>query len=163
MPFTPFHLGPGLFVAMLLFPLIDVVVILIASVIVDVEPAYYLFTHGYVYHGFLHSFVGCSIVAVMLSLIAYPLRRVYLKILETFGLRQKTSFRKILISSLVGTNLHVLLDGFLYPEMNPFYPISGNPLLNMLSEATVYPICIITFILGATIYVARLIKSESKE
>ncbi len=162
MPFTPFHLGPGLFIAMLFFPFIDVVVILVASVIIDIEPAYYLFVHGYAYHGFFHSYLGCSIVAIVLSIGMYPLRRFYLKVLDFFGLRQKTDLKKILVSSLIGTNFHVLLDQFLYPEMTPFYPISGNPLLGMFDITTIYSLCIFMFILGVPLYAIHLIRSKRR-
>ena len=38
MPFTPYHLGPGLFVGLLFLSFIDFPTFLVASVIVDVEP-----------------------------------------------------------------------------------------------------------------------------
>jgi len=161
MPFTPFHLGPALFLSMLLFPFVDVVVIFIASVIVDIEPAYYLFfTPGGAYHGFIHTYLGCTLLSIILSIITYPLRKSYLKLLETFNLSQETSFSKILGSYLLGTYFHVFLDSFLYPEMKPFYPILGNPMLNMLGYVQVYGLCVLMFIIGLIIYVIRLIRLE---
>ena len=38
MPFTPFHLGPGLLLGLLLLSYVDLPTFLLASVIVDVEP-----------------------------------------------------------------------------------------------------------------------------
>jgi len=38
MPFTPYHLGPGLFVGLLFLGFIDFPTFLVASVIVDMEP-----------------------------------------------------------------------------------------------------------------------------
>ena len=158
MPFTPFHLGPGLLIAMLLFPYVDVIVVLVASIIIDLEPAYYLFVHGYPYHGFLHSFVGSSLVALLLSVAMYPIRGRYLRILELFGLKQETNFRKIVLSSLIGTNFHIFLDSFLYPEMKPFLPLQENPLLYCLSPSAIYEFCLFAFAVGFLIYIARIIK-----
>lgn len=163
MPFTPFHLGPGLLIAMLFFPYIDVVVVLVASIIIDLEPAYYLYTEGYAYHGFFHSFLGCSIMAIILSMVAYPLRKTYLQILSKFGLKQETSFKKILVSALIGTNFHVLLDAFLYPEMQPFLPFQGNIFLNVLGWWAVYELCLWMFLIGSIIYILRILKPKKVE
>jgi len=55
MPFTPFHLGPALLIALVLLPYIDIVAICLGAIIPDIEPAYYLlFTDKGPYHGFFH-------------------------------------------------------------------------------------------------------------
>lgn len=157
MPFTPFHLGPALFLSMLLFPFVDVTVIFIASIIIDVEPAYYLlFTSKGAYHGYLHTYLGSTIFSTILALITSPFRKYYLRMLKSFGLKQETSFRKILGSYLIGTYSHVFLDSFLYPEMNPLYPFSGNPCFKLLTFNQVYGLCILTFILGLFLYIFRI-------
>ena len=160
MPFTPFHLGPALLIGLLFFPFIDIIIICIASVIIDIEPAYYLFVlnKGPV-HGIFHTYLMATVVAVILSIILYPIRVYYLRILSIFGLKQETSFRKMLVSSLIGTYSHVFLDMFLYPEMNPLYPLRGNPFLYALSPITVYGICVISFLIVIPLYIIRLIRS----
>ncbi|MFW9990322.1 MAG: hypothetical protein ACFFC3_16900, partial [Candidatus Odinarchaeota archaeon] len=63
MPFTPYHLGPGLFIGLLFLSFIDFPTFLIASVIVDIEPFFVLyFNLDYPYHGFFHSFLGGTII-----------------------------------------------------------------------------------------------------
>ena len=161
LPFTPFHLGPALFIGLLFFPFIDIIVICIASVIIDVEPAYYLFfTNRGPYHGLLHTYLMATVVGLILSIVMYPIRRYYLKLLSLFGLKQETNFKNILVSALIGTYSHIFLDMFLYPEMKPFYPFEGNPFLYALSVWTVYEICVVAFLLALPLYVIRLIRSE---
>ena len=158
MPFTPFHLGPALLIGIILFPFIDLFVILIASVIIDIEPLYIVITRSRApLHGILHTYLMATVVSLILSLIMYPLKRYYLKLLRIFGLKQETSFAKILISSLIGTYSHVFLDSFVYSEIKPFYPYSGNPFLHVLSITAVYGICVVSFIIGLIIYIIRIL------
>ncbi|NOQ38614.1 hypothetical protein GQ472_07065, partial [archaeon] len=64
MPFTPFHLGPALFLGLVFFRYLNLPAFLIANVIVDVEPfVVLLFGLDYPLHGFFHSFLGGSLIA----------------------------------------------------------------------------------------------------
>ena len=75
MPFTPYHLGPGLFVGLLFLSFIDFPTFLIASVIVDVEPFLVLTLNlNYPLHGFFHSFLGGTLVALPLALMMHQIR-----------------------------------------------------------------------------------------
>jgi hypothetical protein len=65
MPFTPYHLGPALFLGLLFLRFIDFPTFLIASVIMDVEPFLVLFFNlNYPLHGFFHSLLGGTLVAI---------------------------------------------------------------------------------------------------
>jgi len=160
-PFTPFHLGPALLIGMIFFPYVDLVAIFISSVIVDVEPAYFLYSTGRPVHGFLHSYMGGTLVAFLLSCALYPFRRTYCEILRIFGMKQETSFRKILLSSLVGVYSHIFLDSFMYPEMEPFYPMHGNPLLGVIKWTLIYDFCMWAFFVGTIVYAVRVLLRRS--
>ena len=67
-PFTPFHLGPGLLFGLLLFSYVDLPTFLVASVAVDIEPLLVLSLNlRYPLHGYLHTFLGRTIVAFLLA------------------------------------------------------------------------------------------------
>lgn len=163
MPFTPFHLGPALFFGLVLFAAFDLPTLLIASVIPDLEPFYVMYFHdsGHL-HGFFHSYLGSSILALLVTFIVYPLRSLLNRIMEAFRISQKSSFKKIMFTSFVGVYSHVFLDSFLYSEMNPFYPLRGNPFINVLlpygRERVVYGFCVITALLGIFLYFYRIWK-----
>ena len=109
MPFTPFHLGPALLFGLALSAVFDLPTLLLASVIPDVEPFCVMYFHvqGYPLHGFFHSYLGASILAIAVALIIYPLRDWVNKIMSIFRVSQKFSFRKILFTSFVGVYSHV--------------------------------------------------------
>jgi hypothetical protein len=75
MPFTSYHLGPGLMVGLLFLNFIDFPTFLVASVIVDIEPFIVLFFNlDYPLHGFFHSFLGGTIVALLLTISIFSIR-----------------------------------------------------------------------------------------
>ena len=162
MPFTPFHLGPALFFGLLLSVAFDLPTLLVASVIPDLEPFYVMYFHvsGYPLHGFFHSYLGSSILALLVVFIVYPLRGLLSRIMVAFRIPQKSSFKKILFTSFVGVYFHVFLDSFLYPEMMPFYPSQGNPFIDTLSAygsySVIYGFCSITALLGIALYFYKI-------
>ena len=161
MPFTPFHWGPALFLGLLLFPILDVPSFLIASVAVDIEPFYLMFQDSPYLHGFFHSYLGASIIGVLVALIVYALRNVLHGILVAFRLPQGSSFKKVLLASLFGVYFHVFLDSFLYIDIRPFYPLEINPLYGVIQPRIIYQFCGISFLLGLLPYIYRVVKSVS--
>jgi len=158
MPYTPYHFGPGLFLGVVLFPYIDFSTVMVASVILDIEPATILMLQlPFQFHGFFHTYLGATIIACILSVAFYPLRRHLNKLVSLFGLHQESSFRHIFFASIIGTYFHVFLDSLLYGEMHPFYPLVGNPFLGTLSITVVYSSCIYLGLLGIGVFALRIL------
>ena len=157
MPFTPFHWGPSSWIGLLLFKIFDFPTLLIASVIVDIEPfCVFVFNAPWHLHGFLHSFLGGSILAFFTAIILYLLRTQIKKIMTVFKLAQTSSFKKILWTSFFGVYFHILLDSFLYIDIKPLYPFESNPLLGLFSSQRVYLFCGLSFLIGILFYLIRL-------
>jgi len=165
-PFTPFHLGPSLLFGLVFSSIFDLATLLIASVIPDVEPfCIVLFNLSGILHGFFHSYVGVSILAVSVAVVVYLLGDILVKIVQKFRIFQKSSFQKILFTSFVGAYSHVFLDSFLYGEMDPFYPLQGNPFVGVISEyltfMSVYGFCGLSLILGIILYFYKIRKGTA--
>jgi membrane-bound metal-dependent hydrolase YbcI (DUF457 family) len=112
-------------------------------------------------HGFFHSFLGSSIIAVIISLImAIPDRRIE-RLMSFLKLEQKHSWRSILLAAFLGTYLHVLLDSSLgYADIKPLFPLAANPFYTpLLAGLTVYFFCIISFLLGIALYFHKIMKA----
>jgi len=158
MPLTPFHLGPGLLIGLLLLSYIDFATFLVASVIIDVEPIIVLiFDLDYPLHGFFHSFLGGTIVAFLLAAVMSKARESLSPLLLSFKLEQKSTFKNILLASLTGIYIHILLDSRMHRDIRPFYPLDFNPFLSSstLPELLVYMLCVWCFIGAAVIYIIR--------
>ena len=159
MPFTPYHLGPALFLGLLFLSFIDFPTFLIASVIVDIEPFLVLFLNlNYPLHGFFHSLIGGTLVAIPLALIMHKIRDKISPLLSFFKLEQEISFKRIFVASLSGIYIHILLDSRIYTDIQPFYPSTYNPLLTtgILAGLDSYIFCIWAFFGAVIVYIIRL-------
>ena len=165
MPFTPYHFGPGLLFGVVLFPFLDFSTMIVASIILDFEPLIILaLGTGQPLHGIMHTYLVATLVAMLVSAIIWLLRGPLYQFISLFGIDQEASKLRIAVSCLIGTNSHVLLDSFIYPEMNPFFPIMGNPFLGLISTAAIYQFCLICGIAGIIVYVLRfMIKRSNNE
>lgn len=158
MPFTPFHWGPSSWIGLFFFKVFDFPALLVASVAVDIEPFCVLFLNlNYPLHGFFHSFLGGSILAILTAIILYLLKGKVEKIMATFKLAQDSSFKKILWTSFFGIYFHILLDSFLYADVKPFYPLGCNPFLEFSSYPQIYLFCGLSFLIGILFYLIRLV------
>ncbi len=161
MPFTPFHLGPVLFVGLLLFRWVNVPALLIGSVIADIEGFSAVFLGvNYPIHGYLHTSIGALFVGVFLALIVYGLRKKINPMMEYLHLPQDFTFLSVIIGSLFGTFSHVFLDSFLYTDLKPFLPSLYNPFLGLFSSRTIYSFCTVTLFLGVFYYLIKLSQSK---
>ncbi len=158
MPFTPFHLGPGLLVGLLLLSYVDFPTFLVASVIVDVEPFLVLWWNlPYPLHGFFHSFLGGTLVALCLLLLMHKARKSLSPLLFFFKINQTVSFKKIVLAAVSGIYLHIILDSLMHRDIRPFYPLDLNPFLGLSSDLGVYMLCMWSFVGGVIIYIIRCV------
>ena len=159
MPFTPYHLGPALLFGLLFLGFIDFPTFLVANAIVDVEPFLVLALNlNYPLHGFFHSFLGGTSVAVLLALIMHQTRDKLSPLVSFFKLEQKISFMRILAAAFAGICIHILLDSRIYTDIQPFYPSTYNPLLTagVLAGLDAYIFCIWSFFAALIVYIIRL-------
>jgi len=139
---------------------VDFPTFLLASIIVDIEPFLVLTLNlNYPLHGFLHSFLGGTLLAFLLAAAMSKVRSALSPSMSFFKLEQKPSSKRILSASLFSVYLHILLDSPLYPDIRPFYPFDFNPLLSngMFISFDIYTLCTLSFIGGAVIYAIRLV------
>ena len=154
MPFTPYHFGPSACIALPLRKYIDIPVFILANVAVDLEPlAVILFDLNYPLHGYFHTFLVGTVVALVWGLIAYWGKSILQRLMKLFHLSYETNFRKMLLSAILGIWFHILLDGQLYTDIQPFWALKANPLYGLLSYNTVYLICKISFLPAIVLYI----------
>lgn len=153
MPVTPFHIGPSACVALALRKHIDFPVFILVNFIVDLEPlAVILFRLDYSVHGYFHTLFFGTLVGGVSAVFFYLFRNILRKIMGFLRLPYETSFKKILISAVLGIWLHVLIDSFLYPDIRPFYPFKWNPLFGKIGYLAMYLTCTMLFILAVVLY-----------
>ena len=138
MPFTPYHVGPALLVALLLYPLLDIPSFIVASLIIDFEPFLALFNLlPWSPHGVFHSFTMGIPVGLLVAGGFYLLRKYSKPIPLPKAFQQEPSIRNTVISSVTGVCVHVVLDAFVHSDLNLFYPMNWSPLLHLVPRSTV--------------------------
>lgn len=157
MPFTPFHFGPALLIYGI-FVFLDPIALVYGAILVDLEPAIVMFLRlNYPLHGFMHSIVGIFFLLPVVYVFTVITRRL-LPDLDFFFTSKKREFKFWLvgISALIGSFSHVLLDSFLYPEMNLAWPLLyWNPLLNAELGLAIYEFCWLTLLVAIPLIVLR--------
>ena len=155
MPFTPFHMGPGILIKALLQGSFSLMVFGWAQIVMDIQPLIVLLTGEGHLHGFSHTYLGATLLAVFSALSGKYLSEFGLLIL---GISKKSNPVKIawwvvFISAFIGTFSHVILDSIMHSDVQPFYPISlQNNFLGLLSYDQIHKLCLYSGMLGAGIY-----------
>ena len=166
MPFTPFHLGPALFFGMIFFRYLHFPTFLLANVIIDIEPFLVMFLNlDYPLHGFLHTFIGGTIIAFPFALIMNKIKGKINPLLKLFKVEQKSSFKSVLVAALSGIYIHILLDSRMHLDIRPFFPFDLNPFLSrdMFVGFEIYTLCIWMFIGGVILYFMKLLLFKRKK
>ncbi|MEM2125731.1 MAG: hypothetical protein QXQ53_04970 [Candidatus Methanosuratincola sp.] len=158
MPFTPFHLGPAILAGILLLRHLNLPALIVASAVLDLEPLLVIVTDAnYPLHGFFHTFLGGTLVALALSFVMCRFSGCTARIVRAFGISQTPSPRTVAAASFLGVYSHLLLDSPLYADMEPFFPIALNPLFSPQLSGVIYASCAVAFFLGVAAYAARLL------
>ncbi len=158
MPFTPFHQVPALVIGIIFIYYLDFPTLLVASVILDIEPFIVLLLDlNYPLHGFFHSFLGGTSIILPLSYIMFKIRYYLNPITDFFKLEQKSSFLNILAASIIGIYAHILLDVPLYFDIQPLFPLNINPFFDTaaLSGIAIYLFCAYCFLAALILYFVR--------
>ena len=166
MPFTPFHMGPGILIKALLQGSFSLMVFGWAQIVMDVQPLFVLVTGEGHLHGFSHTYFGATLLAIFSALSGKYLSEIGLKIL---GLADKTNPVNIawwvaFVSAFIGTYSHVVLDSIMHSDVEPFYPLSQeNSLLGLITMGELHQSCVFSALVGAVIYYSVLYVTKRRD
>ena len=154
MPFTPFHMGPGLLVRALLQGSFSLMVFVWTQIIMDLQPLVVLLTGEGHLHGFTHTCVGATLIGIGSGLTG--------KYAAEFGLRfmgqvhhLPISWPVAMTSAFIGSFSHVLLDSIMHGDVEPFAPFAlNNPFLGFISVSELHKFCLYSGLLGGGLYFA---------
>lgn len=156
MPFTPFHMGPGIVVKALLQGSFSLMVFGWAQIVMDIQPLIVMLTGNGHLHGFSHTYTGATLLAVFAALSGKYLSEVGLFV---FGLNRqwqvKIAWWVSFLSAFIGTFSHVLLDSIMHSDVEPFYPfVTSNSFLGLISVQALHKVCLYSALAGGILYFA---------
>ncbi|MEJ2330800.1 MAG: hypothetical protein P8Z33_13300 [Gammaproteobacteria bacterium] len=162
MPFTPLHMGPGVLVKAVFQGGFSLMVFGWAQIVMDIQPLVVLLMADGHLHGFTHTYLGATLLALLSALTGKYLCEVglrLLKMLRYVPIRWPVAF----VSAFVGTYSHVLLDSVMHADVQPFAPLStANGLLNFVSPEALQWMCLGTFLLGGAVWLAMELRFRRK-
>ena len=156
MPFTPFHMGPGIVVKALLQGSFSLMVFGWAQIVMDIQPLFVLISGEGHLHGFSHTYVGATLLAIFSALSGKYLSEIGLYVL---GLNKqwqvKIKWWVSFLSAFIGTFSHVLLDSIMHSDVQPFFPFTtDNSLLGLISVQSLHKLCLYSALVGGVLYFA---------
>ncbi len=154
MPFTPFHMGPGLLVKALLQGSFSLMVFGWAQIIMDIQPLVVMLTGEGHLHGFTHTYIGATLIGLGSALTG--------KYAAEFGLHLIGEARHLpiswpvtFISAFIGSYSHVLLDSVMHADVEPFSPLMlNNPFVGFVSIEMLHDFCLYSGLFGVGLYFA---------
>jgi membrane-bound metal-dependent hydrolase YbcI (DUF457 family) len=152
MPFTPYHVGPGIAVKSVFQKKFSLLVFAWAQVVMDLQPLVVVLTgHGRT-HGVTHTLIGAVVLGGVAGLSGKYLVE-WLLSWRRKNTREKLGWGVVLFSAWLGTFSHVLIDGLIYPDMDLFWPfMTGNPLRIGVTPREMIWFCIFSGVLGALVW-----------
>ena len=142
-------MGPGLVIKACLQGAFSLMVFGWTQILIDLQPLAVIITGKGELHGFTHTYVGATLVAV----IAAPTGKYF----GEFGLRilRLPQYNPITwwvawSSALIGGYSHVLIDGIMHSDMRPLWPFSDRLLLYAVIDVDwLHIVCLASAVIGA--------------
>ena len=176
MPFTPYHMGPGMLTKSLFQERFSILLFGWSQVLIDLQALIFHTTGIGVSHGLPHTFVGSFFIAIFAAISGkYMFEAIFRVIgnktnLKNFNLTY--SFRKnqyticlfkdlnisyswgvVFLSVFIGSFSHIIIDALCHQYMTPLYPFDdSNPFFKLISYRTLLISCILSGLVGIFIY-----------
>ena len=165
MPVTPFHMGPGLLVKSVAGDRFSVLMFGVAQVAIDIEPGIGMLRGSPTLHGWTHTYLGATVIALAVLAVGRPLclailrwwnRELAAHRWDWLKAPERLGWGSAAAGAFVGTYSHVFLDGLMHADMRPFAPFAdGNSLLGLISFGNLHVVCAVAGVVGLAAWVAR--------
>lgn len=159
MPFTPYHFGAGALAKSIAPRHFSFTAFAVSNVLIDVEPLVRMLglLDDTILHGPTHTFPGAVVIAA-LTLPAIRLWDRAAAALHLNSLRPPAvPTWMVLISALVGTVSHVILDSMMHTDMPAIRALVGDPTARDLPPTNTEWLCLEFAWYAMLIYLARLL------
>ena len=162
MPVTPFHMGPAMLLKVVLRGGFSLMVFGWTQILMDIQPLLVIITGKGHLHGFTHTFVGGSLIAVIAAITSKPLIEACIRSRRfgfapsdraLLGIAERLGWPVVIVSAAIGAASHVYLDAIMHSDLQPFYPFDTlNPWLGLLSVDMLHQFCVYTGLIGTALY-----------
>ena len=162
MPFTPLHMGPGLLVKACMQSAFSLMVFGWTQILIDIQPLIVLMTGKGELHGFSHTYIGATFIAIAAALTG--------KYFGEFGLRffrmpeyNPIGWRVAIASAFIGGYSHVFIDSIMHSDITPLSPFSEKSIFyGAVNIDTLHMLCIASAAAGGiAFYIIERIRKNA--
>jgi hypothetical protein len=163
LPFTPFHIGPGLALKGIAGRRFSLIAFGAAQVAMDIEPGVGMLRGAATLHGWSHTYSGATVIATVV-LFGRP---IWSRVLERWNAELRHARLDRLASpgpigwlpaalgAYLGTYSHVFLDSLMHYDIRPLAPFSvRNGLLGLMSIPALEWACVAAGAAGLMMWAA---------
>ena len=123
-----------------------------SQIVIDLQPLVVMLTNKGHLHGFSHTYIGATLIAVFCALTGKPLGELGLRIIKE-PKYLPISWSIAFISAFIGTYSHIALDSIMHSDIQPFWPFSlTNGLLGIISIDALHIFCVAFAIVGGVLF-----------
>jgi hypothetical protein len=158
MPVTPFHIAAGLLFKAYSPARVSWVVFALVNILIDLEPILWYLLTGDPAHRQLHSYLGAAGVAILGVWLGRGVGEAWLRWWNRqlnpvqarwLGTGTQISLTAAWAGALSGAGSHIVLDSFMHPDMQPYWPWAvGNGLLQKIPVDGLHAICLAAAVWG---------------
>lgn len=164
-------MGPGLLIKSVIRKHFSLMVFGFSQVAIDIEVLFHMVRRDQTVHGFNHTYVGATLVALISILIGRAICQFLINrwipttesTLEIW-LRgpKKISWIAAISGAFIGAYSHVFLDSIMHFDVRPLMPWSeDNSLLSLISVESLHGFCIISGLIGSVILLCSFYVTKS--
>lgn len=161
MPFTPLHMGPALAIKAVTGRYLSLMVFGFSQVAMDVEPLLRILRGDTILHGYTHTYLGATLIAVASAVIGRPMCAFLLQhwkpdrhslLLDWMNAPATIGWPAAFAGAFAGVYSHVFLDSIMHSDMRPLAPASqANALLHVISIDALHLACLASAVIGLLI------------
>jgi len=157
-------MGPGLAMKAVLGRRFSLMVFGLTQVAIDIEPLIGILRDDDVLHGFTHTYLGATLIALASVVIGRPICQYLLRywkpdpesaFLNWWGIPRQISRSAAIAGAFIGAYSHVFFDSIMHSDMHPLSPWSkANELLHVVSVDNLHLFCLLSGVVGVMLIVA---------
>lgn len=158
-------MGPGLLIKAALQGGFSLMVFGWTQILIDLQPLIVMLSGRGHIHGWTHTYLGATFIGLAGGVTGKYLGQLGLAILSGKRWAQVAiRWWVAILSGLIGSYSHVVLDSIMHRDMQPLAPWSdANGLLKLIPVATLHELCLLCGFLGATVILTLvLVRTASR-
>jgi membrane-bound metal-dependent hydrolase YbcI (DUF457 family) len=155
-------MGPGLVVKACMQSAFSLVVFGWAQILIDIQPLVVLLTGKGELHGFSHTYIGATLIAIVAAPSGKYLGEIGLRLIAMPACTP-IAWSVATASAFIGTYSHVFIDSIMHADMQPLAPFTtASRFFGLVGVETLHLICVASGVVGAiSFYLIKKIRKNA--